>query len=120
MISLGLVKGSVDDAIAEQSYRPYYMHGTSHWLGLDVHDVGVYATCSDDRETARKLEPGMVFTVEPGIYVRDDDPDAPTDLRGLGVRIEDDVVTTADGCENLNAAIPKSIEEVEAWVRAGG
>ena len=120
MISLGLVKGSVDDAIAEQTYRPYYMHGTSHWLGLDVHDVGVYATCSDDRETARKLEPGMVFTVEPGIYVRDDDPDAPTDLRGLGVRIEDDVVTTADGCENLNAAIPKSIDEVEAWVRAGG
>ncbi len=120
MISLGLVKGSVDDAIAEQSYRPYYMHGTSHWLGLDVHDVGVYATRSDGRELPRKLEPGMVFTVEPGLYVRDDDLAARAELRGLGVRIEDDIVTTADGYENLNAAIPKSIQDVEAWVRDGG
>jgi Xaa-Pro aminopeptidase len=120
MISLGLLKGGVDDAIAEKTYQPYYMHGTSHWLGLDVHDVGIYATRSGDREVPRELEPGMVFTVEPGLYVREDDSAAPDDLRGLGVRIEDDVVTTDDGYENLNAAIPKSIQDVEAWVRESG
>ncbi len=115
MVSLQLLEGTVDDIFAEESYRPWYMHGTSHWLGLDVHDVGVYA----HGETPRKLEPGMVFTVEPGIYVREDDEKAPESLRGIGVRIEDDIVLTDDGYENLNNAIPKRIPEVEAWVRAG-
>ncbi len=115
MVSLQLLDGTVDDIFAEESYRPWYMHGTSHWLGLDVHDVGVYA----HGETPRKLEPGMVFTVEPGIYVREDDEKAPESLRGIGVRIEDDIVLTDDGCENLNNAIPKRIPDVEAWVRAG-
>ncbi len=115
MVSLQLLDGTVDDIFAEESYRPWYMHGTSHWLGLDVHDVGVYA----HGETPRKLEPGMVFTVEPGIYVREDDEKAPESLRGIGVRIEDDIVLTDDGYENLNNAIPKRIPEVEAWVRAG-
>ena len=117
MISLGLVKGQLDDVIAAQSYRTYYMHGTSHWLGLDVHDVGVYATRSGDENTPRKLEPGMVFTVEPGIYVREDDAAAPAELRGLGVRIEDDVVVTSEGHENFNEAIPKRIQDLEAWMR---
>jgi len=119
MISLGLVWGTVDDVIAREEHRAYYMHGTSHWLGLDVHDVGVYAERSGKSEDARKLEPGMVFTVEPGIYVREDEEQAPESLRGLGIRIEDDVVVTADGCENLNSAIPKRIPDVEAWVREG-
>jgi Xaa-Pro aminopeptidase len=116
MVSMQLVDGTVDDIIAAERHRPWYMHGTSHWLGLDVHDVGVYA----HGETPRKLEPGMVFTVEPGLYVREDDERAPESLRGIGVRIEDDVVVTDDGHENLNTAIPKRIPDVEAWVRAGG
>ena len=115
MVSLQLLDGTVDDLIKEESYRAYYMHGTSHWLGLDVHDAGIYA----HGEEARKLEPGMVFTVEPGLYVREDDEKAPEALRGIGVRIEDDVVVTDDGIENLNDAIPKRVADVEAWVRAG-
>jgi Xaa-Pro aminopeptidase len=115
MVGLELIHGTVDDLIRDETYRQYYTHGTSHWLGLDVHDVGVYA----NGETPRKLEPGMVFTVEPGIYVREDNEDAPAALRGIGVRIEDDVIVTDDGHENLNAAIPKEVPDVEAWVRAG-
>jgi Xaa-Pro aminopeptidase len=115
MVSLQLLEGTVDDILADESYKPWYMHGTSHWLGLDVHDVGTYS----HGETPRKLEPGMVLTIEPGIYVREDDEKAPESLRGLGVRIEDDVVITDDGHENLNASIPKSIPDIEAWVRAG-
>jgi Xaa-Pro aminopeptidase len=115
MISLKLVEGTVDDIFKDESYKPWYMHGTSHWLGLDVHDVGTYA----HGKTPRKLEPGMVFTIEPGLYVREDDENAPESLRGLGVRIEDDVVITEDGHENLNTSIPKRIPDIEAWVRAG-
>ena len=112
MVALGLLHGTVDDLVAKEAHRAYYMHNTSHWLGLDVHDAGSY-TKGDD---ARPLEPGMVFTVEPGLYVAKDDANAPESLRGIGVRIEDDVVVTADGCENLNTAIPKRIDEVEAWI----
>ena len=112
MVSLKLVSGTVDDIFEQQSFRPYYMHSTSHWLGLDVHDVGYYAR--DD--APRPLEPGMVFTVEPGLYIASNAEDAPAHLRGIGVRIEDDIVITDDGHENLNDAIPKRIDEVEAWV----
>ena len=133
MVSLQLVDGTVDDIFKAESYKPWYMHGTSHWLGLDVHDVGSYTSpgagsgsvpgsaASDPASTnnePRKLEPGMVFTVEPGLYIREDDEDAPEALRGIGVRIEDDVVITDSGYENLNSAIPKHIPDVEAWVRA--
>jgi Xaa-Pro aminopeptidase len=116
MCELGLLSGDHDELIEKEAYKRYYMHGTSHWLGLDVHDVGSYA----HGEKARILEPGMVFTVEPGIYIAADDEEAPEAFRGIGVRIEDDVVITEDGIENLNAAIPKRPEEVEAWVQAGG
>jgi len=113
MRSLGLLTGTVDDRWADESFRRYYMHGTSHWLGLDVHDVGVYAT----GDQPRPLEPGMVFTVEPGLYVSADEQDeAAARYRGIGVRIEDDVVVTEDGCENLNLDIPKEIADVEAWM----
>lgn len=115
MVDLGLLEGDVDARIEDESFRRYYMHGTSHWLGLDVHDVGNYTV--DGR--SRPLEPGMVFTVEPGIYVPQDDDQAPEALRGIGVRIEDDVVVTQDGHENLTAAIPKRPEDIEAWVRDG-
>ena len=112
--SARLLRGEVDDLIADESYRRYYMHGTSHWLGLDVHDVGAYFKAGD----SRALEPGMVLTIEPGIYVAEDDEEAPEAYRGIGIRIEDDVLITADGNDVLTAAVPKSIAEVEAAVRA--
>jgi Xaa-Pro aminopeptidase len=113
MIELGLLAGNAEDRVADQSYRKFYMHGTSHWLGLDVHDVGAYTR--DGK--ARPLEAGMVITVEPGLYVAADAPDVPPELRGIGIRIEDDVVVTAAGHEVLTAACPKKIEDIEAVCR---
>ena len=113
MVSLGLLSGTVDDVIQKETYRAFFMHGTSHWLGLDVHDVGSYSL----EGKPRKLEPGMVFTVEPGLYIPVSSETAPERFRGIGVRIEDDVVITPDGFENLNEAIPKRPDEIEAWMR---
>jgi Xaa-Pro aminopeptidase len=110
MIDLGLVKGPLDDAIATASYRRYYMHRTSHWLGMDVHDVGLYRVGG----ASRTLEPSMVLTVEPGIYIAADDEAAPESMRGTGIRIEDDVLVTADGHEVMTSAIPKAIADVES------
>jgi len=112
MVDLGLLDGEVDGLIDREAYKPYYMHSTSHWLGLDVHDTGSYATGGKPRP----LEPGMVCTIEPGLYVAADDESAPETFRGIGVRIEDDVAITADGHENLTAAIPKAPADVEAWM----
>jgi Xaa-Pro aminopeptidase len=112
MIALGLLGGSADDRIADQSYRKFYMHGTSHWLGMDVHDVGAYM----QHGKARPLEPGMVLTVEPGLYIAPD-ADAPPELRGIGIRIEDDVLVTAGGHEVLTAACPKTIADLEATIQ---
>ncbi len=111
MIRLGLLRGAPDKLIEEGAFRRYYMHRTSHWLGLDVHDAGDYRNAAG---APRPLEPGMVFTVEPGLYVAPDDESAPPELRGLGVRIEDDILVTSSGCENLTAAIPRTVAEVEA------
>jgi Xaa-Pro aminopeptidase len=113
LVQLGILSGEVETAIETEAYRPYYMHQTSHWLGLDVHDVGAYM--SDGKP--RRLEPGMVLTVEPGIYVASDDESADPTFRGVGVRIEDDVVVTSDGCEVLTESIPKALDAVEAWVQ---
>ena len=113
MIALGLLGGSVDDRVTDQSYRKFYMHGTSHWLGLDVHDVGAYTR--DGK--ARPLEAGMVITVEPGLYVAADAADVPPELRGIGIRIEDDVLVTASGHDVLTASCPKKIEDIEAACR---
>jgi Xaa-Pro aminopeptidase len=111
LIGLGVLTGSVDENVERETYREYYMHGTGHWLGMDVHDVGPYA--SGDEPI--RFEPGMVTTVEPGLYFR---RDAGCDERfkGIGMRIEDDILVTAQGYENLTLAIPKSIDEVEAAV----
>jgi len=109
MIELGLLQGTAEERIADASYKRYYMHRTSHWLGMDVHDAGAYHVDG----ASRPLVPGMVLTVEPGLYVAADDPGAPAELRGIGVRIEDDVLVTADGQEVLTAAVPKLPEEVE-------
>ena len=110
LVRLGLLKGEVEERIADKSFRKYYMHRTSHWLGLDVHDVGAYHVGG----APRPLEPGMVLTVEPGLYVPEDDADAPEGMRGVGIRIEDDVLVTQDGFEVLTASAPKDPREVEA------
>jgi Xaa-Pro aminopeptidase len=110
LIGLGLLSGTADERIADKAFRKYYMHRTSHWLGMDVHDVGDYYV--DGK--SRPLAPGMVLTVEPGIYVAADDEAAPKEMRGVGIRIEDDVLVTASGHENLTAAVPKEVAEVEA------
>jgi Xaa-Pro aminopeptidase len=114
MVELGLLEGPAADRIEDGSYKQFYMHRTSHWLGMDVHDVGNYTADG----TARPLEPGMVITIEPGLYIAADAADAPAELRGIGVRIEDDILVTEDGCENLTSATPKTVDEVEATCQA--
>jgi Xaa-Pro aminopeptidase len=110
LVKLGLLKGEVDRLIADEAYKPYYMHRTSHWLGLDVHDVGDYR----NGEAWRPLEPGMVLTVEPGLYFGEDRTEVPAQYRGIGVRIEDDVLVTAGDPEVLTAATPKTVDEIES------
>jgi len=112
LVELGVMKGDVDTLIAEQAHRQFYMHGLSHWLGLDVHDVGFYGN-----ERDRKLEPGMVLTVEPGLYIAPD-ADVPVEYRGIGIRIEDDIVITKDGNENLTDSVIKEADEIEALMAA--
>jgi Xaa-Pro aminopeptidase len=110
MLALGLLQGTADERIADKAYRKYYMHRTSHWLGMDVHDVGDYYA----EGKSRPLQPGMVLTMEPGLYIAADDAAAPEGLRGVGIRIEDDILVTAGGYSNLTDAVPKEPEEVEA------
>ena len=105
------------DAEAGQFHRRWMVHGTSHHLGLDVHDC---AQALREDYVEGELREGMVLTVEPGLYFKSDDLLVPEELRGIGVRIEDDVVVTADGSRNLSAALPRTVPEVEAWVRGGG
>ncbi|EMO0472263.1 Xaa-Pro aminopeptidase [Pluralibacter gergoviae] len=112
LANLGILKGEVDQLILDNAHRPYFMHGLSHWLGLDVHDVGYYGT-----DRSRLLEPGMVLTVEPGLYIAPD-ADVPAEYRGIGIRIEDDIVITADGNENLTASVVKRADDIEALMAA--
>jgi Xaa-Pro aminopeptidase len=112
LVRLGLLKGRVPTLIKKEAYKPYYMHRTGHWLGMDVHDVGEYKI---DGEW-RLLEPGMVLTVEPGIYIPAGSKGVSRRWWNIGIRIEDDVVVTKDGCEVLSADMPKSVEEIEALV----
>ena len=107
LVSLKVLSGSVDGLIEQEAYKPFFMHKTGHWLGLDVHDVGSYRV----NGKWRKLEPGMVTTVEPGLYFGED---APEHLRGIGIRIEDDIVVTKDDPENLTEEVPKKVDEIEA------
>jgi Xaa-Pro aminopeptidase len=113
LLDVGLLEGDAEELIANESYKRFCVHKSSHWLGLDVHDVGDYRV--DD--AWRALEPGMVLTVEPGIYVPDDDT-VPAQFRGIGIRIEDDVLVTRDGNEVLTAAAPKHIDDIEALMRS--
>lgn len=109
LVALGIVKGPVDVAISEERYKRYFMHKTSHYLGMDVHDVGRYFVAGKHRP----LEPGVVLTVEPGIYISASDADAPPEYRGIGVRIEDDVLVTPEGRRVLSDSIPKRVADVE-------
>jgi Xaa-Pro aminopeptidase len=110
MVKLGLLKGKPEDLIKEEKYKQFYMHGLGHLLGIDVHDVGIYYY---DKQS-RALEPGVVMTVEPGIYVAPDTKDIPEQYLGIGVRIEDDVLCTSNGPRVLTTKVPKQPDEIEA------
>ena len=110
LVKLGLLRGKERELIKAEAYRDFYMHRAGHWLGLDVHDVGEYRV--DGRW--RQLEPGMVLTIEPGIYIAADNTMVPKRWRGIGVRIEDDVVVTEQGCDVLTGDVPKRADEIEA------
>ena len=115
LIELGMLKGSLDENLESKAFNRYYMHRTSHWLGMDVHDVGRYRLADGPADSDnRRLAPGMVFTIEPGLYVAPDDEMAPEAFRGIGIRIEDDVLVTEDGFENLTGHTPKTIDAIEA------
>jgi Xaa-Pro aminopeptidase len=109
LIDLGLLEGSFDEAVEKQTYKRFYMHRTSHYLGMDVHDVGRYFV----EGKPRPLDTGVVITVEPGIYVAENAEGVPEQYRGIGVRIEDDVLVTPEGHSVLTAAIPKTVDDVE-------
>ncbi|MCD2514806.1 aminopeptidase P N-terminal domain-containing protein [Massilia sp. G4R7] len=116
MLDLGLIDkaryGSVEDAIADKAHLPFYMHGTGHWLGMDVHDVGPYRDLTLPDRPSRPLLAGMALTVEPGIYVRPAEG-VPEEYWGIGIRIEDDVIVVDDGCRILSGDAPKRVAEVE-------
>jgi Xaa-Pro aminopeptidase len=112
LLRLGLLKGRLDKTIADGSYKRFYRHKTGHWLGLDVHDVGEYRFDGE----SRLLEPGMVFTIEPGLYVAPDDTSVASKWRGIGIRTEDDVLVTADGNVVLTRALARSADEIEAFM----
>ena len=109
LLDLGLIQGNLEEIIQKESFRQFYMHGTGHWLGMDVHDVGSYKVEGD----WRTYEEGMVVTVEPGLYIAPDDETVDAKWRGIGIRIEDDVAVTKNGPRVLTAAVVKSVEEIE-------
>jgi len=112
LLSLGLLKGKLDKNIADASYRRFYMHKTGHWIGLDVHDVGEYRIDGE----SRVLEPGMVFTIEPGLYIAPDDKSVASKWRGIGIRTEDDVLVTSDGHRVLTDGLARSADEIEGFM----
>jgi Xaa-Pro aminopeptidase len=113
MIDLGLCQGPLDALLESGDYRRFYMHKTGHWLGLDVHDTGEYKIAGE----WRPLQAGMVLTVEPGFYIREGD-DIPRDFWNIGVRIEDDVLVTASGCDVISSGVPKTTADIEALMKS--
>ena len=107
------MQGDIEEIIQKESFRQFYMHGTGHWLGMDVHDVGDYKVADEWRQ----LEPGMVLTVEPGLYISPDNERVAAKWRGIGVRIEDDVLVTKNGHEILTLAAPKAVVDIEQLMR---
>lgn len=110
LLDLGIMQGEIDEIIQTESFRQFYMHGTGHWLGMDVHDVGTYKANGE----WRAYEEGMVVTVEPGLYIAPDDETVDVKWRGIGIRIEDDVVATKNGPLVLTAKVVKTVEDIEA------
>lgn len=116
LLDLGLLKGDLEEIIRTEKYKPFYMHRTGHWLGLDVHDVGTY---KQNPETWQSLTPGNILTVEPGIYISpyikpaEGQPEIPDNWKGIGIRIEDDVLVTSVGHEILTSDVPKSVADME-------
>jgi Xaa-Pro aminopeptidase len=115
LIDLKIVEGSLDKVLEEKKHRVYYPHGLGHWLGLDVHDVGPYR---QDNGEPLQLAAGMCMTVEPGLYIPSEDLSVPERFRGIGIRIEDDILVTDTGNENLTKSIPKEVAEVEQACKA--
>ncbi|MGZ3449921.1 MAG: aminopeptidase P N-terminal domain-containing protein [Polyangiales bacterium] len=117
LVKLGVLSGDIEKLLKDEAYKPFYMHKTGHWLGMDVHDVGAYFVPDPAQSLGkmkhRPLEPGMVITIEPGLYFGMGAEAAPEKFRGIGVRIEDDILVTESGHENLTAAIPKTVADVE-------
>jgi len=116
LVELGLLQGEVEELIATEAYKAFFMHGTGHWLGMDVHDVGDYKI---DGEW-RNFELGMVVTVEPGLYVSAEHSEVDAKWHNIGIRIEDDVLVTATGNEVLTAGLPRTVEEIESWMAEHG
>lgn len=114
MVKIGLLQGDVEDLLKRQAYQQFYMHRIGHWLGMDVHDVGGYR---EETGNWRALEPGMAFTVEPGIYIAPNSADVDPKWWNIGVRIEDDILVTESGAEVLTAAVPKTVKEIEALMK---
>jgi Xaa-Pro aminopeptidase len=114
MIDIGLLKGKADELIEQGKHRQFYMHGTGHWLGMDVHDVGRYKLGGK----YRKFEPGMIMTVEPGLYITPGTPDIDEKFWGIGIRIEDDVLVTDAAPEVLTGGVPKAVKEIESLIAA--
>lgn len=113
MLNLGFLEGSKEDIIKSKEFKKYYPHGVSHFLGMDVHDVGAYANWHQD---SKLLEEGMIFTVEPGLYIPENDTQAPAEFRGLGVRIEDNILVTSTGYEVLTQSAPKEVADLEKLI----
>jgi Xaa-Pro aminopeptidase len=116
MLTLGLLRGDAEEIVEKGEHKRFFLHQTSHWLGLDVHDVGLYARAGE----AVMLAEGMVLTVEPGIYVPTDAEDVPAEYRGIGIRIEDNLIVTAAGPEVLTRGVPVHVDEIEALVGGAG
>jgi Xaa-Pro aminopeptidase len=110
MVELGILEGDVASLIEEKKHKQYYPHGIGHWLGIDVHDPCPY---SDENGDEILFAEGMVLTIEPGIYLPADDENIPEKYRGIGIRIEDDIVVTKEGYENLSKGIAKTVDEIE-------
>jgi len=118
LLDVGLLKGTLDEGVETAAYRPFYMHRTGHWLGMDVHDVGSYRTppATSTERPWRMLQAGMVLTIEPGLYVRPAE-NVPEEFWHIGIRIEDDAIITEQGCELITRDVPVSAEEIEALMR---
>lgn len=109
LIDIGFLKGSVEENIKTKAFTKYYPHNIGHFLGMDVHDTGLYSI----NGVSRKLEAGMVLTIEPGLYIPEDDQTVPEKYRGIGVRIEDDILVTPTGQDVLTVSAPKEVDDIE-------